>query len=196
MEPTSAGPAYLAVIKAEKTKLWHEKMLNPSVFSWSPRTYSKLFPDQEAAVKQALKCRTLESAKVALEPTTFYLLSLYFTDKQWLNLFLATEKPKIQMGPQRKAYRLYGTLYIREVKKDWHRIELCTIGIDAWADHALEKCVWYPKGLCAECKVNDVKVYKPKKQCKKDWYCSQCWYKYICYLWQAEGQHDGQAQGN
>ena len=110
MEPTSAGPAYLAVTKAEKTKIWKEQILNPSVFSWSPRTYSKLFPDREAAVKQALKVRTLESAKVALEPTTFYLLSLYFTDKQWLNLFFATEEPSMQMGPQRKAYRLYGTL--------------------------------------------------------------------------------------
>ena len=100
------------------------------------------------------------------------------------------------MGPKRKAYRLYGTLYISEVKQDWHRMKLCMIGIDAWADHALEKCVVCPKGLCAECKAKDVKVYKSKKQCKKDWYCSQCWYKYICYLWQAEGQHDGQTQGN
>ena len=83
------------------------------------------------------------------------------------------------MGPQHKAYRVHGTLDISEVKKDWDQIELCPIGIDGWADYALEKFVVSPEGLCAECKVKDVKVYKSKKQCKKDWYCSQCWYKYV-----------------
>ena len=193
MEPTSAGPAYLAVTKAEKTKIWKEQILNPSVFSWSPRTYSKLFPDQEAAVKQALKSRTLESAKVALEPTTFYLLSLYFTDKQWLNLFFATEEPSMQMGPQRKAYRLYGTLKIGAVKQDWHRMKLGMIGIDGWADYALEKCIRCPKGLCAECEVNDIKVYKQNRKCKKE-YCSQCWYKYVCNMRGNEGQQNSQSQ--
>ena len=172
-------------------------MLNPSVFSWSPvETYFKLFPSQEAAVHQALKSRTFESAKAALESTTFYILTLYLTDEQWLNLFMATKEPLIRMGPQRKAYRLYGTLYISDVKQDWHRIELCTIGIDAWADHALEKCVWYPKGLCAECKVNNVKVYKSNGQCKKDWYCSQCWYKYVSNMREVEGQQNSQSQEN
>ena len=187
MEPISAGPAYLAVTKAEKTKICKEQILNPSVFSWSPRTYSKLFPDQEAAVKQALKSRTLESAKVALEPTTFYFLSLYFTDKQWLNLFFATKEPLIRMGPKRKACRFYGTFNTSGVKHEWHSWEVCAIGIEAWADHALEKCVWYPKGLCAECKAKDVKVYKSKKQCKKDWYCSRCGYECIRNTWKADG---------
>ena len=170
MEPTCARRAHLAVTKAEYTKIMREQRLDPSVFSFSPQlTYFKLFPSQEAALRQAFKSRTIESAKVALESTTFYILTLYLTDEQWLNLFMATKEPLIRMGPQRKAYRLYGTLYISEVKQDWHRMKLCTIGIDGWADHALEKCVVYPKGLCAECKVNDVKVYKSKKQCKTDW---------------------------
>ena len=166
-------------------------MLNPSVFSWSLVTYSKLFPSQEAAVHQALKSRTFESAKVALESTAFYILTLYLTDEQWLNLFMATKEPLIRMGPQRKAYRLYGTLYISDVKQDWHRIELCTIGIDAWADHALEKCVLYPEGQCAECKVKNVKVYKSMNQCTKDWCCSKCWHKYILQQWEAAEQQDG-----
>ena len=114
----------------------------------------------------------------ALESTTYYILTLYFTDEQWLNLFMATEEPLIKMGTLGKAYRLYGTLYISEVKQDWHRMKLCMIGIDGWADYALEKCIWCPKGLCAECEVNDIKVYKQNRKCKKE-YCSQCWYKYV-----------------
>ena len=155
------------------------------MFSWSPvETYFKLFPSQEAAVHQALKSRTFESAKAALESTTFYILTLYLTDEQWLHLFFAIKEPLIRMGPKRKAYRFYGTLYTSGVKHEWHSWEVCAIGIEAWADHAPEKCVWYPKGLCAECKANDVKVYKPKF--KKEFYCSLCWYKYVCNMREAE----------
>ena len=74
-------------------------------------------------------------------------------------------------------------------------MELSTIGNDAWADHAMEKCVWYPKGLCAECEVNNIKVYKPSRQCKKE-YCSQCWYKYVRNMREAEGQQNSQSQEN
>ena len=86
------------------------------------------------------------------------------------------------MGPQRKACRFYGTFNTLVVKHEWHSWEVCAIGIEAWADHALEKCVWHLKDLCEECKANDVKVYKPSYQCKKDFYCSLCWYKYVCNM--------------
>ena len=169
------------------------------MFSWNPvKTCFKFSPSQEVAVHEALKSRTTESAKAALEFTTFYILTLHLTDKQWCDLFMAKEEPYIimAMGCRGEVFHLYGTLCISEVTKDWHRTELCPTGIDGWADHALEKCVVYPKGLCAECKVKDVKVYKSKKQCKKDWYCSQCWYEYIRNTWKAEGQQDGQTQEN
>ena len=83
MEPTCAYRAHLAVTKVEYTKIMREERLDPKVFDFSPQlTYFKLFPSQEAAVKQALKSRTFESAKGALETTTFYVLTLYLTDEQ------------------------------------------------------------------------------------------------------------------
>ena len=110
MESTCARRAHLAVTKAEYTKIMREQMLDPSVFSFSPRlTYFKLFPSQEAALRQAFKSRTIESAKVALEDTTFCFFTLYLTDEQWLHLFFAEKEPLIKMGPKRKAYRFYGT---------------------------------------------------------------------------------------
>ena len=181
MESTCARRAHLAVTKAEYTKIKGEEgRIDPSVFSFSPqKTYFKLFFSQEAALRQAFKSRTIESAQVALEDTTFCFLTLYFTDEQWLHLFFAA---LITMGPKRKAYRFYGTFNTSVVKHEWHSWEVCAIGIEAWADHALEKCDWHPKDLCAECKANDVKVYKPSDQCKKDFYCSLCWYKYVCNM--------------
>ena len=197
MEPTSSRCLHLAVTPTEYTKICDLQNLNPEVFSWKPvDKYFKLSSSPEAAVHQALKARTIESAQAALEVTTFYILTLQCTDKQWCDLFMSEEEPYIimAMGCRGEVFHLYGTLCISEVTKDWHITRLCLTGIDGWADHALEKCVVYPEGLCAECKAKDVKVYKSKKQCKKDWYCSQCWYKYICNLWKAEGQHDGQTQ--
>ena len=114
MESTCARRAHLAVTKAEYTKIKGEEgRIDPSVFSFSPQlTYFKLFPSQEAALRQAFKSRTTESAKVALEDTTFCFLTLYLTDEQWLHLFSATKGPLIRMGPKRKAYRfLWYALY-------------------------------------------------------------------------------------
>ena len=118
MESTCARRAHLAVTKAEYTKIMREQRLDPSVFSFSPQlTYLKLFPSQEAALRQAFKSRTIESAQVALEDTTFCFLTLYFTDEQWLHLFFAA---LITMGPKRKAYRFYGTFNTSVVKHEWH----------------------------------------------------------------------------
>ena len=184
MESTCARRAHLAVTKAEYTKIkGKEGRIDPSVFSFSPqKTYFKLFFSGNAALRQAFKSRTIESALVALEDTTFCFLTLYFTNEQWLDLFFAA---LITMGPQRKACRFYGTFNTLVVRREWHSWEVCAIGIEVWADHALGKCVWYPKGLCAECKANDVKVYKPSDQCKKHFYCSLCWYKYVCNMREA-----------
>ena len=192
MESTCARRAHLAVTKAEYTKIkGKEGRIDPSVFSFSPqKTYFKLFFSGNAALRQAFKSRTIESAQVAREDTTFCFLTLYFTDEQWLHLFFAA---LITMGPQRKAYRLYGTFKIGAVKQDWHRMKLCMIGIDGWADYALEKCIWCPKGLCAECEVNDIKVYKQNRKCKKE-YCSQCWYTYVRNMWENEGQQNSQRE--
>ena len=170
MEPTSSRCLHLAVTPAEYTKICGLQNLNPEVFSWKPvDKYFKLSSSQEAAVHQALKSRTTESAKAALEFTTFYTLTLHLTDKQWCDLFMAKEEPCIimAMGRLGEVFHLYGTLCIREVTKDsdWNRMVLCPTGIDGWADHALEKCVVYPEGLCTECKAKDVKVYKPSDQC-------------------------------
>ena len=199
MEPTSSRCLHLAVTPTEYTKICGLQNLNPSVFSWKPvDNYFKLSSSQEAAVHQALKSRTIESAKAALEFTTCYILTLHLTDKQWCDLCMAKKEPYIimAMGCRGKVFHFYGTLCISEVTKDLHITRLCPTGIDRWADHALEQCVVCPEGLCAECGAKGVKVYKSKKQCKKDWYCSRCWYEYIRNTWKAEGQQDGQTQEN
>ena len=100
MEATSTpSAAYLAVTADEAREIDALQVLKPSVFSYSPdQTYFKLFPSREAAVHQALKSRTLESAKSALEPTNWWILTLHPTDKQWLDLLMAI-KETYQMGP-------------------------------------------------------------------------------------------------
>ena len=143
MESTSSRCLHLAVTPAEYTKICGLQNLNPSVFSWQPvDNYLKISSSQEAAVHQALKSRTIESAKAALEFTTFYTLTLHLSDKQWCDLFMAEKEPYIimAMGRLGQVFHLYGTLCIREVTKDsdWNRMVLCPTGIDRWADHALD----------------------------------------------------------
>ena len=197
MEAASTPCAYLAVTEAESQDIDRLQKLNPAVFSYSPvETYFKLFPSVGPAVHQALKSRTLESAKAAVKPTTWFVLTLHFTEKQWLNLWMATEEPYIIWGPRRQAYRVYGTLDISEVTKDWGQMKIGAIGIDGWKDHALEKAICDPGGQCAECKVRDVKVYKSRQPCKKDWYCSQCWHNYIIKTFPATEQQDGEDEAN
>ena len=195
MEATSTPCAYLAVTAAEAEKISAEDVLTSSVFFYSPvLNYFKLFPSSEAAVLQALKSRTLESAKAALEPTKWFILTLHLTDKQWRHLWMATEEPWLRWGPRYKAWRVYGTLDIRNVAKAWDQVTISAIGIDAWKENALGKAIIYPAGQCAECKVRDVQVFKSKNQCKKDFYCSACWHKYILGTFKAAEQQDGECE--
>ena len=192
MEASTWYCAYLAFTPAEYKSITRPQELKPSVFSYrSKDKYFKLFPYKEVAFHQCLKSRTRKSANSALKLTTWWILTLHPTDKQWLDLLMAIKETYIRWGPKNQAYRVHGVLNISKLTRYWEEIELDMIGIDAWADHALEKCVLYPEGQCAECKVKNVKVYKSMNQCTKDWYCSKCWHKYILQQWEAAEQQDG-----
>ena len=120
MEATSTPCAYLAVTAAEAGIINAVRSLTASVFAYSPvEKYFEFFPSSEAAVLQALKSRTLESAKAALEPTKWFILTLHLTDKQWLHIWMATEEPCLTWGPGYKAWRVYGTLDISKLDKAW-----------------------------------------------------------------------------
>ena len=188
MEATSTPCAYLAVTAAEAGKISALHVLTSSVFSYSPvPKYFKLFPSSEAAVLQALKSRTLESAKAALEPTTWFILNLHLTDKAVAQLFMNTEEPCLKHGPQGKGFRVYGTLDISKLDKAWDQMKKDALGIDAWKENALEKCLSDSAGQCAECKVEDEEVFKSKKPCE-EWYCALCWHKYLLNSFKAPEQ--------
>ena len=97
-------------------------------------------------------------------------------------------------GPFCEAWRVYGTLDISNVAKAWGQVTIDAIGIDAWKENALEKVIIDPAGQCAECKVRDVQVFKSKNPCKKDFYCSACWHKYILGTFKAAEQQDGECE--
>ena len=172
---------YLAVTEVEKERIHAGQVLKPSVFSHCPAsTFFKLFRSSDAAVREAMKSRTLQSAKAAYEPTTWFILNLHLTDKAVAQLFMNTEAPCIKHGPEGKGFRFFGSLDIRELAKDWDETEKAALGIDAWKVNALAWCVSCPDGQCAECKVRDEEVFKSKsKNPCTAWYCVSCWYSYM-----------------
>ena len=168
---------YLAVTENERRRIDAFEVLKPSVFSYVPGrdigAFFELFRSPYAAVREAMK-----SAKDALEPTTWFILSLHFRDNAVAQLFMNTEEPCLKHGPQGKGFRVYGTLDISKLDKAWDQMKKDALGIDAWKENAIEKCLSYSAGQCAECKVEDEEVFKSKKPCE-EWYCALCWHKYI-----------------
>ena len=162
---------YLAVTENERRRIDAFEVLMPSVFSYVPGrdigAFFEFFRSPYAAVREAMK-----SAKAAREPTTWFILNLHLRDNAVAQLFMNTEEPCLKHGPQGKGWE--------QTKKD-------AIGIDAWKEHALEKCLSYSAGQCAECKVEDEEVFKSKKPCE-EWYCALCWHKYILNSFKAPEQ--------
>ena len=185
---------YLAVTENERRRIDAFEVLMPSVFSYVPGrdigAFFEFFRSPYAAVREAMK-----SAKVAREPTTWFILNLHLTDKAVAQLFMNTEEPCLKHGPQGKGFRVYGTLDISNVAKAWEQMTIDAIGIDAWKDNALKNCVFYLAGQCAECKVRDVQVFASHQQAA-GWYCSACWRKYILGACKAAGKQDGECEEN
>ena len=111
MEASTWYCAYLAFTPAEYKSITRQQELKPSVFSYrSKDKYFKLFPSKEVAVHQCLKSRTRKSANAALKLTTWWILTLHPTDKQWLDLLMAIKETYIRWGPKNQAYRVHGVL--------------------------------------------------------------------------------------
>ena len=99
---------YLAVTDVEKEKVHAWQVLKPSVFSHQPAsTFFKLFASSDIAVCEAMKQRTLQSAKAAAKPTTWFILNLHLTDKAVAQLFMNTEAPCLKHGPEGKGFRFF-----------------------------------------------------------------------------------------
>ena len=173
---------YLAVTDVEKEKNHAGQVLKPSVFSHQlASTFFKFFASSDIAVCEAMKQRTLQSAKAAVKPTTWFILNLHLTDKAVAQLFMRKEAPCIEHGPpEGKGFRFFGELDIRELAKDWHETEKAALGIDGWKVNAVARCVSRPDGQCAECKIPYEEVFKSKsKNPCTEWYCASCWHSYM-----------------
>ena len=134
---------YLAVTDVEKDTIQAKQVLNPSVFSDQPApTFFKLFASSDIAVCEAMKQRTLQSAKAVDKPTTWFILKLRLTHKAVAQLFMRKEAPCIEHGPpEGKGFRFFGELDISELAKEWDETENAALGIDGWKVYALAWCI-------------------------------------------------------
>ena len=145
-------------------------------------------------MQSAIHKHTQQALRAATAPTSWYMLKLTFTDKQWLKLMLTNKsaEPSITSGPPGvwNEWHLRGDLPLHDVTKDWTQVTIGQISVDAFAEKQLAKRPKVAEATCGECgaekttiwigsKGNHRRYKMPEDDDSPKAYCASCWFKYM-----------------
>ena len=190
--------AFIAMNECEVGRVELAGKLKPGCFDHKPDgRYFRLFPSEAAALQAALDTKTTQATQAATKPSTWFVLTIAFTEKQWLQLFLASEPgPSLSWGTGRKDWMVFGELDFGGLDLSWAKIMLGPVGLRSWAEKSLRSCNYKQFGACAGCQADDIPVWAPRKRSQASHYCALCWHEFILgKCLKPEGAPDARGEG-
>ena len=189
--------AFIVLRESEAAQIQEGGVLSTKIFERAPsRSFIILLRSEEEAMQSAiLKHTQVRHALHAVrQQTSWYMLKLTFTDKQWLKLMLTANKsePFIESRPREMSneWHLHGDLPLHDVNRDWTKITLGQISVDAFAEGQLAKRPRVAEATCGECGAEKVTVWlgskgnhsrhkKPGESNSPKAFCAGCWFEYM-----------------
>ena len=189
--------AFIVLRESEAAQIQEGGVLSTKIFERAPsRSFIILLRSEEEAMQSAiLKHTQVRHALHAVrQQTSWYMLKLTFTDKQWLKLMLTADssEPSIVRGPSGmwNEWHLSGDLPLHDVTKDWTQVTLAPVSVTSFAENQLAKRPKVAEATCGECGAEKMDVWlgskgnhwrykKPGDDNSPKAFCAACWFAYF-----------------